>query len=58
MPSQMYQVVLRATGEVRDADGNLLNPVEAEGTHVMSEDELRTAGFSDEQIAKIKEQNR
>lgn len=46
----MYQVVVKATGEVRDAEGNLINPVTAESVHIMSRDDLKANGLTDDQI--------
>lgn len=38
--SQMYEVVITATAEVRDADGNLLSSSPVEITNVMTEAEV------------------
>lgn len=51
----MYEVVVRASGEVRDADGNLINPVTAESTHPMSREDLKANGLTDEQIDALDE---
>lgn len=53
--SQMFEVVVKAAGEVRDADGNLINPVTAESTHLMSRDDLKANGLTDEQIDALTE---
>lgn len=53
--SQMYEVVVRASGEVRDADGSLINPVSAESTHLMSRNDLKANGLTDEQIDALTE---
>ena len=37
----MYQVVLTATGEVRDADGNLVSSGPVEATFEMTAEEVR-----------------
>lgn len=58
MSDVKFTVTLTATGEVRDADGNLVNPVTAESTHIMTEADLLASGLSAEQIEQIKEQNR
>ena len=39
---QKFAVTITATGEVRDADGNLLNTVDVDfGQHVLSEEDAR-----------------
>jgi hypothetical protein len=38
---QRYELKFTATGEVRDADGNLLNQTPIEHTVIVTEDELR-----------------
>ena len=53
--SQMYEVVIRAEGEVRDAEGNLVNNVTGEGKHLMSRDDLKANGLTDEQIDSLSE---
>ena len=40
MTQQLFEITLSATGEVRDADGNLLNQVPVTQTIVVTEDEL------------------
>lgn len=40
-PAQMYQLTVKATGEVRDKDGNLLNTVPIETTRTVTEEEAR-----------------
>ena len=44
---QLYEIKIVATGEVHDAEGNLLNTVPIEATAIMTEDEVR------EQIARM-----
>lgn len=44
---QRYEIKIVATGEVHDAEGNLLNTVPIEATAMMTEDEVR------EQIARM-----
>lgn len=39
--SQMYEIRFTATGEVRDADGNLLSSTPVEATAVVTEAEAR-----------------
>lgn len=51
----MFEVVVKAAGEVRDAEGNLINPVTAESTHLMSRDDLKANGLTDEQIDALTE---
>lgn len=58
MSQQMYEVVITAVGEVRDAEGNLISSEPVEFRQEMSEDDLRAHRVTDEQIAQIKEQNR
>ena len=53
----MYEVAIRAAGEVRDADGNLINPVTAESTVLMSREDLKANGLTDEQIDALHEGN-
>lgn len=48
--SQMYEVVIKAAGEVRDAEGNLIENVTGEGIHIMSRDDLKANGLTDAQI--------
>lgn len=52
--SHLYAVQVKATGEVRDADGNLVNTVEVDDIKHMTEAELREAGLGDEEIDNIK----
>lgn len=40
--SQLYQIKVTATGEVRDADGNLVSSSPVESTMTVTEDELNT----------------
>lgn len=44
--SQMFEVVVTATGEVRDAEGNLISstPVEYRGIHTEAEVQALTQG--------------
>lgn len=39
--SQLFELKITATGEVRDADGNLLNQVPVESTVIVTEDQAR-----------------
>ena len=39
--SQMFAVTITATGEVRDADGNLVSSSPVEATIEVTEDQLR-----------------
>lgn len=42
LPENTYQIVITAAGEVRDADGNLLNVVEGVGEpQVVTESQLK-----------------
>lgn len=41
MTSQLFQHTITATGEVRDADGNLLHTVQAETVTQVTEAEMR-----------------
>jgi hypothetical protein len=61
--SQMYEVVVKAAGEVRDQDGNLLSSsdvefdrqvVTADELSAMPTEDLRAAGLTDQQINDIK----
>ena len=45
MSDLKFEVKVVATGEVRDKDGSLVNNVAAEGTQVMTADQLREAGL-------------
>jgi len=40
MTGQMYELVLKATGEVRDVDGNLVSAEPVEATFRVTEEEL------------------
>jgi hypothetical protein len=40
MSGQMYEVTIKATGEVRDADGNLLSSQPMETTMTLDADEV------------------
>lgn len=51
--SQMYEVVIRAEGEVRDAEGNLINNVTGKGIHLMSRDDLKANGLTDAEIDSL-----
>jgi len=46
--TQMYEVVIRATGEVRDADGNLISSEPVEATLTVTESEARHLGLINE----------
>ena len=41
MTEQMFEIKITATGEVRDAEGNLISSEPVEATLVVSESELR-----------------
>jgi hypothetical protein len=43
---QLYEVVIQAAGEVRDADGNLLDTVTATSTERLTADELKARGIT------------
>ncbi|HEX5198979.1 MAG TPA: hypothetical protein VFW27_03480 [Actinoplanes sp.] len=45
---QRYEVVFRATGEVRDADGNLISSEPIETTFTVNEAEARALGYNPE----------
>lgn len=53
--SHLYAVQVKATGEVRDAAGNVIDTVEVDETKHMTEAELRAAGLGDQEINTIKE---
>lgn len=55
--SQMFELRIKATGEVRDAEGNLVSSTPVETTLYVPEEHLRASGLTDEQITQIKEQN-
>lgn len=57
MTEQMYQMVVTASGEVRDADGNLLSSEPVEFRHEVPESHLRAMGLTEQEITEIKEQN-
>lgn len=57
MSQQMYEVKITAMGEVRDADGNLLSSEPVEFRHEVPESHLRAIGYTNDQIAEIREQN-
>jgi hypothetical protein len=40
--SQMYEVVITATGEVRDADGNLISSEPVEARMTMTEEQVKS----------------
>lgn len=41
MPEQLYELVVHATGEVRDADGNLISSEPVEVKSVVTEEQAR-----------------
>lgn len=45
--SQMYQVVVSAVGEVRDAEGNLVSSEPVEATFHLTADEIRELNLGD-----------
>lgn len=57
-----FQIQAIATGEVRDAEGNLVNTVQGMDTWQVSaaelasftDDVLRSAGLTDDQIAEVR----
>jgi hypothetical protein len=61
--TQMFEVVIKAAGEVRDQDGNLVSTadvefdrrmVSADQLSTLPDHELRAAGMTDQQITDIK----
>lgn len=44
----MYELQIRATGEVRDAEGNLISSEPVEATLTVTEDELKALGLTKE----------
>jgi hypothetical protein len=46
---QLYQIAITATGEVRDADGNLISSTPVESTTVVTEAQLREMGLAPEE---------
>lgn len=46
--SQMYELAITATGEVRDADGNLIETQPIEATMHVTEAQLRELGLTPE----------
>jgi hypothetical protein len=62
-----FEVVIKATGEVRDAEGNLISTsevtfdkqrVSADQLSTIPSDELLAAGLTNEQITEIKGNDR
>lgn len=45
MTQQMYQITVTATGEVRDADGNLISAEPVEATMEVTADQLAELGL-------------
>lgn len=45
MDGQLYQLTLEATGEVRDADGNLISSEPVTATVTVTEDQARSLGL-------------
>jgi hypothetical protein len=41
MTGMMYEIKVTASGEVRDAEGNLVETIPIESTQIVSESELR-----------------
>ena len=39
--TQMYEMTIRATGEVRDADGNLISSEPIESTVILTEEQVQ-----------------
>ena len=65
--SQMYEVVVKAAGEVRDQDGNLVSSsdvefdrqlVSADELSALPTEQLRAAGMTEQQINDIKGNDR
>lgn len=50
--SQMYEVTVTATGEVRDSEGNLIDTVPIESTMQVSEEQARELGLLNEEEAQ------
>jgi len=48
MPGQMYEIAVTATGEVRDADGNLISSEPFESKIQVTEAQLRAMGLTPE----------
>lgn len=48
MTGQMYELVITAMGEVRDADGNLISSEPVEATLTVTEAEARALGYNPE----------
>lgn len=58
MTEQKYDVVITATAEVRDAEGNLISSTPVEFPYdAVPESALPAFGVTAEQIAESKEQN-
>jgi hypothetical protein len=45
---QLYEMTVRATGEVRDADGNLISTEPIETTTVVTEEQMRSLTQGDQ----------
>jgi hypothetical protein len=45
MTEQMFEIKISATGEVRDADGNLVSSEPVEATMTVTESEAKTLGY-------------
>ncbi len=48
MTGQLFEVVIRAMGEVRDADGNLISTEPVEARMTVTETEARALGYTPE----------
>lgn len=48
MTEQLYKVVVTATGEVRDADGNLISSEPVEATMTVNAAEAKALGYTTE----------
>lgn len=46
--SQLYELRIQATGEVRDADGNLVEQIPVDQTVVLTEDQVRSLAQKEE----------
>lgn len=46
--SQLYELRIQATGEVRDADGNLVEQIPVDQTVVLTEDQVRSLAQQEE----------
>lgn len=54
MTDMEYKVAITATGEVRDAEGNLISSEPIESTITVTEAQLLEMGLTEAQIAEIR----